>query len=68
MVGMGGIETIRRAQAVRPGLPAILLTGYSGDSSALMQQGARFVLLKKPVSITQLIDTLALQIANRGPG
>lgn len=62
MPGMDGLTTIREAQARRPGLPAVLLTGYAGDAleAAL---GSTFTgptsLLRKPVRTVDLAAVLA---------
>ena len=62
MPGMSGLTLIREAQALRPGLPAILLTGYSGDAAALAVGGAvsgSYSLIRKPVPGSQLIGRVA---------
>ncbi len=62
MPGMSGLALIRNAQAMRPGLPAILLTGYSGDAAALAVDGAvsgSYSLISKPVPGVQLIGRVA---------
>ncbi|TPG47307.1 response regulator [Roseomonas nepalensis] len=62
MPGLDGVALIREAQRRRPGLPAILLTGYAGDAAALALDGAvrgSFSLLRKPVSEAQLTDRVA---------
>ena len=56
MPGMDGVALIRAAQQRRPGLPAILLTGYAGEA-ALADAG--FSLMRKPVSGADLIDRIA---------
>jgi CheY-like chemotaxis protein len=59
MPGMDGIELIRAAQQRRPGLTAVLLTGYAGDDAALALGGlvsGAFSLLRKPVRIHDLVD------------
>jgi PAS domain S-box-containing protein len=61
MPSMDGLALIRAAQERRPGLPAVLLTGYAGDDAALAVGGAisgAFSLLRKPVSGTQLVDRI----------
>ncbi|HET6184308.1 MAG TPA: PAS domain-containing protein [Acetobacteraceae bacterium] len=68
MPGSDGLAVIRRAQALRPGLPAILLTGYAGEGAALALGGAlsgSFSLLRKPVSREQLCDRLAALLEAR---
>lgn len=59
MPGMSGVDLIRAVQALRPRLPAILLTGYAGDAASLAMSGAisgSFSLLRKPVTGAQLVD------------
>jgi len=66
MPGMDGLSLIRSAQSLRPGLPAILLTGYAGDGAALAVGGAvsgTFSLLRKPVSGSQLVDRITALLA-----
>jgi CheY-like chemotaxis protein len=66
MPGMDGLQLIRAAQEIRPGLPAILLTGYTG-AGASMAVGAAvegtFALLRKPVSGGQLTERIAAILA-----
>nr|WP_294559935.1 PAS domain S-box protein [uncultured Rhodopila sp.] len=67
MPGMDGLALIRMAQQQRPGLPAVLLTGYAGDGAALAIGGAlsgSFSLLRKPVSGTQLADRIHALLAS----
>lgn len=62
MPGMNGIELIRAAQASRPGLPAILLTGHVGDVTTLdgdRHENERFILLQKPIRPAQLVASIA---------
>jgi PAS domain S-box-containing protein len=49
MPGMNGLDTIRKARTLRPGLPCFLLTGYVGDRAAL-EAGDDFTIVHKPVS------------------
>jgi PAS domain S-box-containing protein len=67
MPGMDGLVLIRMAQEQRPGLPAVLLTGYAGDGAALAVGGAlsgKFSLLRKPVSGSQLVDRINALLAS----
>jgi CheY-like chemotaxis protein len=64
MPGMSGIEVIKAAQLRQPDLPAILLSGYAGDPAALPAGNARFALLRKPASMAQLADVIALLMGN----
>jgi nitrogen-specific signal transduction histidine kinase/CheY-like chemotaxis protein len=68
MPGMDGLSVIREAQARRPGLPAVLLTGYAGDAAAIAVGGAitgAFSLLRKPVRIHDLVDRIQSLLAAR---
>jgi PAS domain S-box-containing protein len=61
MPGMSGLTLIREAQARRPDLPAILVTGYAGDGAQLAVSGAlkgSFSLLRKPVTAEQVVDRI----------
>ncbi|MCW6513195.1 response regulator [Hyphomicrobiales bacterium BP6-180914] len=62
MPGLDGISLIRAAQSQRPGLPAVLLTGYVGDAP-LLTLGGSFSLMRKPVHRNQLIDQVASLLA-----
>jgi hypothetical protein len=57
---------------VVPGLPAVLLTAYAGDETALALSGAMsstFSLPRKPVTEAQRLDRLcALSAARQGVG
>ncbi|HYZ22615.1 MAG TPA: PAS domain S-box protein [Rhodopila sp.] len=71
MPDMDGVALIRAAQERRPGLPAVLLTGYAGDGAALAVGGAisgTFSLLTKPVSGGQLVDRISALLAARRLG
>ncbi len=66
MPEMSGLVLIREAQMRRPGLPAVLLTGYAGDGAELAVSGAlsgAFTLLRKPVSGQLLADRIAALLA-----
>ena len=66
MPGMDGLALIRAAQECRPGLPAVLLTGYAGDDTALAVNGAisgTFSLLRKPTRFRDLVDTIQSLLA-----
>ncbi|CAH2603727.1 Histidine kinase [Rhodovastum atsumiense] len=70
MPGMDGIAVIRETQHRRPGLPAVLLTGYAGESTAraLGDTGAAaFSLLRKPINTDELVARIqALLAASEG--
>jgi CheY-like chemotaxis protein len=68
MPGMDGLSLIRAAQEEHPGLPAVLLTGYAGDSTTLAMGGAitgAFSLLRKPIRIHELDDRIQALLATR---
>jgi PAS domain S-box-containing protein len=62
MPGMNGIDTIKRARELLPGLPCFLLTGYAGERAAL-ENGDAFTLLRKPISASALIAQLEAGLA-----
>nr|WP_294513683.1 PAS-domain containing protein [uncultured Rhodopila sp.] len=66
MPGMDGLTVIREAQRIRPGLPAVLLTGYAGHGAQLAVGGAldkSFALVRKPVAAGQLSDRIETLLA-----
>jgi CheY-like chemotaxis protein len=68
MPGADGLAVIRAAQQRRPGLPAVLLTGYAGDGAALaLAANVRggFALLHKPVRLAELVDRIEALVAAR---
>jgi PAS domain S-box-containing protein len=72
MPDMDGIALIQAARQRRPGLPAVLLTGFatSAIELAASRRGAAFSLLRKPVSARQLAQHVAARLeasATAGP-
>ena len=68
MPGMDGVAVISAVQARRPGVPAVLLTGYASDGVNLAISGAvsgSYSLLRKPVSGAQLLDRVRSLLAGR---
>ena len=66
MPGMDGLTVIQEAQRIRPGLSAVLLTGYAGHGAQLAIGGAlerSFTLVRKPVAIGQLCDRIEALLA-----
>jgi signal transduction histidine kinase/CheY-like chemotaxis protein len=62
MPGLNGLDLIHAAHARRPGLPAILLTGYLGDVPAEAfhsLEGKPFALLLKPAPPARVVAQLA---------
>jgi PAS domain S-box-containing protein len=69
MPGSNGLTLIQEAQRLRPGLPAILLSGYAEDAAALAVGGAvsgSYSLLRKPVSGPQLANRIAAVLEPAG--
>ena len=60
MPEMDGLALIRIAQACRPGLPVVLLTGYAGDETAMAVDAVTgsFSLLRKPIGVADLTDRI----------
>jgi PAS domain S-box-containing protein len=70
--GMDGLALVREAQARRPGLPAILLTGYAGSGTGTELAlsgviGGRLSLLRKPVSGALLVDHINALLVAQAP-
>ncbi len=62
--GMNGIELARAVRQVRPDLPILLTSGYAtGVFESLGADPAEFPLLPKPCSVSDLVSTLRLMIA-----
>jgi signal transduction histidine kinase len=61
MPDMNGAELIRALRARKPGLPAIVLTGYVGDVARQAREGVgeKFTVLQKPVRPADLAVRLA---------
>jgi DNA-binding NtrC family response regulator len=63
MPGADGITLIRQARAIKPDMPAILLTGYAEEVSSISTiAGGNFHVLRKPVESDRLIEQLLLLI------
>jgi CheY-like chemotaxis protein len=70
MPGMNGIAVIREAQRRRPGLRAILLTGFAGNAAELAIGGAvsgTFSLLRKPVTAEHLGERISVLLEGASP-
>jgi PAS domain S-box-containing protein len=69
MPGMDGLELIREVQRRRPGLPAVLLTGFATNAAELAVGGAvsgTFSLLRKPVPPTELAERISVLVEGTG--
>jgi signal transduction histidine kinase/CheY-like chemotaxis protein len=61
MPGMGGLATLRRLRELRPGLPALLMTGYAGrDFVPPVDLGAEIV--PKPLDLGRLAARIGAAI------
>ena len=69
MPGLDGLELTRRLLALRPGLPVLICSGYSGDldQGAVLAAGARR-LLDKTLSGDQLLQALRQALARPRAG
>ena len=58
MPGIGGLETMRRARRINPGLPIVIVSGnvFDAPSEATLPDGV--VLLPKPFTVQQLTDAI----------
>ena len=69
MPGMDGLALIRAVRHRNPGMPVLLLTGYAGSAvtlavDQLIEEGP-LALLRKPVTIEQIVDRLGVLLAMR---
>ncbi len=60
MPGMNGVETVKAAQAMRPGLPALFITGFA-DLAALREVGEDRI-IQKPFREEELARKVAAMI------
>jgi two-component system cell cycle sensor histidine kinase/response regulator CckA len=66
MPGMQGIALLAEARSRRPRLPAIVLSGYSGQpSNEMWRVPDHAVFVEKPVSPTELIRRVGQMLASR---
>ena len=68
MSGMGGLDVIRAMHERRPGLPAVLLTGYAASDAELTIDEAEcggFTLLRKSATGQQITRHLGALLAGR---
>ena len=67
MPGMDGIALINEARLRRPGMPAILLTGYAADVAEVGAESSpgAFVILRKPATERQLTECIEMLLVDR---
>ena len=63
MPGMNGLGLIEEAQALRPGLPAVLLTGYLDNCDLITVKGPSVRLLTKPIAGADLVRCITAMTA-----
>ena len=63
--GMPGPELLRRLRAVRPGLPALYVTGYAGDV-LVPGSGDEATCLQKPFRTSDLVATVCALVPRAG--
>ncbi|MBY0338611.1 MAG: response regulator [Acetobacteraceae bacterium] len=71
MPGMDGLATIREAHRRRPGLPAILLTGFATKAAELAvgaEVPGRFALLRKPITAEALAEQIGMVLRGAPDG
>ena len=57
MPGLDGVSLIRQARALRPRLPAVLLTGFAGEADEIAS--GEFAVLRKPAPAAALLERLS---------
>ena len=53
-----GLEVLDFARSLYPGIPAVLLTGYSDRELGEEAERRRITLLSKPIEVKDLMDTI----------
>jgi signal transduction histidine kinase len=66
--GLAGSELARRLIAARPGLPVILVSGNVGAALEQRARDAGVSLLRKPLGLQDLAESLAQTLGSRGAG
>jgi len=67
MPGLAGPELARRLRAERPGLPVLLLSGYTGGSAARPEgRAGEVAFLEKPVGPAALLERVEALLSSRG--
>ncbi|HEY0627024.1 MAG TPA: response regulator [Allosphingosinicella sp.] len=56
---LSGVEVVRRAREVRPGLPSIIITGYA-DTDSISNRPADVIVLAKPFTPDQLNNAVCI--------
>lgn len=67
MPGIDGVELLDRARARRPGLAAVLMSGYAEPPQRRALDGAGVVFIAKPFSVDELLDAVRHALAESAP-
>lgn len=59
MPRLGGAEVLTRIEALRPDLPALMISGYSADTRSDLLNGPHRAFLSKPFRLQQLKESMA---------
>ena len=62
MPSTSGVELIRQARAIRPSLPAVIITGYA-DGAMIADRPANVAVLQKPFTAQRLGAAIAAAVA-----
>jgi two-component system, OmpR family, response regulator len=69
MPGMGGLELARAAKAIAPGVPVVVVTGWTEREDVDRARGHEVdAVLLKPVDPDRLIEAVAAALAGGGRG
>ena len=71
--GIDGVALVTKAQSLRPGLPAVLLTGFAGDGTGGVLAAGDAIshhcpLLRKPVSGVELVELIGALLVGCNTG
>jgi DNA-binding NtrC family response regulator len=64
MARMGGLELARRIANERPGMPIVLMSGYSAEE--MPTDDPTFVFLQKPFTPSVLLQSVSTVLAHAG--
>jgi len=63
MPGIDGLKLIEEARRMRPGLPAVLVTGFVAEAEDALEQAAEagpMAVLRKPVTVEVLSGRISM--------
>ena len=59
MPKMTGTELIEKIRGIKPGMPAILVTGHSDTINRIQAEAKNIIYMNKPVDVSALLNTIA---------